>query len=61
MGDLFTEHLFVGVGMGVDMDQRDGAVFRLDRLQDRPCQRVIAAQRQGDDIVVQDRDGSGLR
>ncbi|MPL83906.1 hypothetical protein SDC9_29865 [bioreactor metagenome] len=53
MRDGLAEHVLVGVGMRVDMDQRDGAVAFLDRAQDRPGQGVVAAQGQRDHAVAQ--------
>jgi ribosomal protein L34 len=54
VGDRLAEHGVVDVGMGVDMDQRDRPVAFLDRAQDRPGQRVVAAQRQRDRAVGED-------
>ena len=43
---LFTEHLFVGVGMRIDVDQPDRAMPTGDGAQHRQRQRVVAAERQ---------------
>ena len=47
MGDLFAEHVFVDVGMGVDMDHSYWAMNLVHRPQDRQRNGMIAAQSQG--------------
>ena len=50
----FAEHLFVGIRMRVDVDQRHRPVLFRDGPQDGPGQGMVATQRQGNGPVGQD-------
>lgn len=54
MRQLFAEHLLVGVGMRIDVDQPDRAMPTGDGAQHRQRQRVVAAERQRHAAVRQD-------
>ena len=53
MGDLLAEHVVVGVGVGVHMDQPHRAVLLHQRAQDRQRDGVVATQRERHHLVRQ--------
>ena len=53
MGNLLIEHMFVDIGMGIDMDQRHRPVFLGNGAQHRQAKRMIAPHGQWHHIVLQ--------
>ncbi len=54
MRQLFAEHLLIGIGMRIDVDQPDRAMSAGDGAQHRQRQGVVAAERQRHAAVCQD-------